>query len=298
MATFNGERWLDEQIDTLATQEDVEVSLVVSDDQSSDGTLDLIASRRDTLCVHVMPPAGRRHGNANRNFLRLIDEAPLGAAAFVAFADQDDVWLRDKLARAVGCLSTLAAQAYSSDVIAFWPDGREHLVRKSRPQRAFDHLFESPGPGCTFVFTREAFLELRQWVAASRTELENLKVHDWSIYAFGRERGWRWHIDDVATMRYRQHGQNEIGANHGSAAIRHRVRNIASGQYRNDVLRLARAIGNQSEPIRLLERLGWLDRLRLMILARECRRNPREAAVLALAFLLTRRDPPEHSSRG
>jgi hypothetical protein len=81
-------------------------------------------------------------GNANRNFQYLVREAPIGQADYVALSDHDDIWLPDKLRRAVDTLTATGADAYSSDVLAFWPDGREQPVVKSQPQRRY-----GPGPG-------------------------------------------------------------------------------------------------------------------------------------------------------
>ena len=150
--------------------------------------------------LHVLPQFDGRFGSTHRNFLRLIREAPLEEAEYVALADQDDVWLPAKLARAVHCLGTLPADAYSSDVTAFWPDGRRQLIRKSQPQRSYDYLFGSAGPGCTFVMPRAVFDGMRDWVIAKIEQIKGIWVHDWLIYGYVRGHGLRWHIDDEPNM--------------------------------------------------------------------------------------------------
>jgi rhamnosyltransferase len=286
LATHNGEPWISEQLASIARQTGVGVSVVASDDCSSDRTRELLLSSPSGIAVTQLPALPHRLGNANRNFLRLIRDAPLGEAHYVALSDQDDVWLPQKLECAVSELIRTGADAYSSNVTAFWADGRERVLAKSGPQRRYDHLFESAGPGCTFVFKRSTFLRLRGWVRDNFEMLQRLKVHDWLIYAFARHHGWRWHIDPHSHMRYRQHACNEMGANSGLRAALSRWKQVRSGQYRDDVLAIAGAIDDQSIVTRSLRELALADRVRLLMLARQCRRDCVEALMLALFFLV------------
>src|SRR5262249_5781043 len=103
MSTFNGARYLEQQIDSIRAQT-VATTLVVRDDGSTDATLRLLgaysASRELALT------RGRNLG-ITRSFFRLLRSAAQGAQ-YVAFSDQDDVWLPTKLQRAVDALSRLA----------------------------------------------------------------------------------------------------------------------------------------------------------------------------------------------
>ncbi|MGH9876181.1 MAG: glycosyltransferase, partial [Nitrososphaerales archaeon] len=139
LATYNGASWINEQIRSVTCQVGVRVSIVASDDYSDDGTCQILkhwAAQTDLL---VLPHASKRFGNANRNFLHLICNAPFNNSDFFAFADQDDIWLPNKVERAIECLVTKGADAYSSDVIAFWPDGRHVPIIRSAPQRQYDY---------------------------------------------------------------------------------------------------------------------------------------------------------------
>jgi rhamnosyltransferase len=285
LATHNCQDWLPEQLASLFRQRDVQVSVVASDDASSDATPVMLQQATQAHELQVLASPAERFGNANRNFLRLIAEAPLGDAQYVALSDHDDVWFDDKLLVAVGSIERLGLDAYSSDVTAFWPDGRRKAVVKSRPQRRFDHLFESAGPGCTFVFRRQRFDELRQWVRAQGPALHDVKVHDWLIYAYARTRGWRWHVDSRPGLLYRQHARNELGANAGLAAARLRLRQVRHGRYRRDILSIAQAVGETGPLVQRLTRLSPWDRVWLALGARSCRRRRGEALALALMFL-------------
>ena len=285
LATHNCEAWLPEQLASLFRQREVKVAVVASDDGSVDATPSILNQAARDHDLHVLASPSERFGNANRNFLRLIADAPLGDAQYVALSDHDDVWFDDKLSSAVGSIERLGLDAYSSDVIAFWPDGTRKAIVKSRPQRKFDHLFESAGPGCTFVFRRQRFDELRQWVRAQGTALHAVKVHDWLIYAYARTHGWRWHIDSRPGLLYRQHARNELGANAGVAAAGRRLHQARDGRYRRDILAIAKAVGEEGLLVQRLRRLSLLDRVSLALRAGDCRRRRREALALALMFL-------------
>lgn len=286
LATYNGERWIREQLDSLSAQECVDLRVIVSDDQSSDGTMRLLSERASALALSILPTQSERFGSANRNFLRLVRDADIGNAEYVALADQDDIWHADKLARAIGRLQANGAAAYSSDFEAFWPDGRKRIIKKSHAQKKFDHLFGSPGPGCTFVFTRALFMEMRVWVTANFSVLSQLWVHDWIMYAYARTHGHSWVIDSVATIRYRQHQSNEIGVNFGLKAVQRRLAVIKEGRYRHNIVIIAELTGTNLDCARALRRLSWSDRFWLIRHADQFRRSLTEVLALRVIFLL------------
>jgi rhamnosyltransferase len=291
MATYNGEGWLSEQLDSIRNQQQVDVRVVVSDDQSADCTLKVLDQYSALLPLTILPVQKDRFGSANRNFLRLIRDADIGEAAYVALADQDDIWHPDKLARAVARLRSDGADAYSSDVEAFWPDGRTAIIKKSYPLKRLDYVFGSPGPGCTFVFTRAIFLNMRDWVTVNFTALSRLWVHDWILYSYARARGFRWIIDNVPTMRYRQHHSNEIGVNFGLKAIQRRLDIVKRGRYRHDIVIISELTKACPECSRALRRLSWRDRLWLIRNAGDFRRSVPEVIALQIIFLLMPNSP-------
>lgn len=287
MATWNAARFIEEQLESVFAQQGVDARLIVSDDASGDETLEILerVATQHPGRVTLLPQGTRRFGSANRNFLRLIAEASVGDDEYVAFCDHDDVWLPWKLGRALDCIRSEGLDAYSSDVIAFWPDGRESLIHKSNAQRDFDYLFESAGPGCTFVLAPRSFSEIRSWIKENFESACDAKVHDWLIYAYARTRGWRWRIDDRPSMRYRQHAANEVGANSGLRALSARWKSVMTGKYRKDVLLIAGLVNDNSWVTKALCRLQATDRLRLALSVRDLRRSNRDRFALAL-FLL------------
>lgn len=284
LATYNGARWLDEQLDSIVKQIGVHVTVVASDDSSTDETVKILERWSANVPVDILPSSNSRFGCAHRNFLRLIRDAEPGDADFFALADQDDLWLPQKLHRATECLSTFNAQGYSSNVVAFWPDRRQQIVNKALSQQPLDYLFESPGPGCTFVLPRLTFLQLKAFVTDEFDRLQEIWVHDWLIYAFVRSRGGLWHIDAQPLMLYRQHSSNEIGVNTGWRAAVKRWKLLRSGKYRRDVLAIAKATNISHPVVNSLRRFNAFDRVMLLLQVRAFRRRFSECLALAVFF--------------
>src|SRR5271155_3390511 len=151
LATFNGVAFLDDQVDSIMEQESCAVDLWVSDDQSTDGTWERMCERSKIDRRISVLPRIERLGSAARNFFRLLIDVDCSACDYVAFSDQDNVWFRDKLALGIQQLGHFGAVGFSSNVVAMWPNGRKKLIRKSQRQRRIVFLFESAGPGCTYL---------------------------------------------------------------------------------------------------------------------------------------------------
>ncbi len=282
MAVCNGRLWLEEQIDSILAQTGVRTRLFISVDPSTDGSGDYCRQRAaDDDRISVL--TGEGPGTATGNFFRLVNDAEVAGFDYIALADQDDHWCDDKLQRAIERLRDSDAQGYSSNVTAVLPDGRRKLIRKDYPQRRWDFLFESPGPGCSFVLTRPLYDDLRANLTGLRNKARALRFHDVYIYAFARANGYRWIIDRESRMLYRQHTGNTLGANLGLKAMRFRLGYILSGQGLGESLRVADAVGAGTSDF--VNRWRRLDRSAVRFLlfsAPECRRRPLDRLYFAL----------------
>lgn len=297
MATFNGRRWIDEQIDSILDQEDVRVNLVVSDDGSDDGTLQRLKERAGVEPrIRVL---ARRDGPAGvaANFLHLFTGVAVPGQQFIALSDQDDVWHRDKLKSQIALLYSTGADVVSSNVTSFDGRGRMRLVVKSRPQRRWDYIFEAAGPGSTYLFTGDMHERLVRILAGLDTS--TFGVHDWLLYALVRAIGGRWVIDARPTVDYRQHGDNIQGEHTGIRAFRSRFANLRSGFYREQFVLTARAVRDAGRPFHDHDWLADLDsmisqlddrslrgRLAIWRRRRDIRRDPHEGLELAAACVL------------
>lgn len=94
MCTFNGERYLSEQLASIAAQSRPPYELVVCDDGSSDGTLRILAAFAEGCVFPVRVVENEQNLHFTGNFLKA---ASLCSGSYVAFCDQDDVWRTDKL---------------------------------------------------------------------------------------------------------------------------------------------------------------------------------------------------------
>lgn len=242
LAAYNGMEWIEEQIDSIFAQKNVDVTLFISVDLSSDGT-DLWVQElvRKSESVYFLP-YGERYGGAGANFYRLIRDVDFTDFDCISFSDQDDIWLEGKLERACTLISSNMCDVYSSDVTAFWTNGKRQLIKKSYPQKKYDHFFEAAGPGCTYVFNSQSATALQQFVQKTTDLADRVSLHDWFAYAFCRVNNFSWFIDDQPLMLYRQHDNNQVGINNGIKAYRKRLNLIKQRWYRKQVKNISELV--------------------------------------------------------
>jgi rhamnosyltransferase len=255
LAAYNGIAYLQEQIDSILLQEGVMVELFISVDISIDGSerwIDEIAL--DDSRIHVLPH-GQKFGGAAPNFFRLFRDVSFNNFDYISLSDQDDIWLPQKLLRAQQVLEGRSAQAYSSNALAFWEDGKTAFICKSQAQTQWDYLFEAAGPGCTYVLKIALAKEIQLVAIEKLGDIAMVGLHDWFIYAYARSKGYRWHIDDQALIHYRQHSQNQVGINSGLKAFVHRARKVSSGWALKQSILIARLIEVENVPF--VKR--WID---------------------------------------
>ncbi|MBD1555168.1 glycosyltransferase [Pseudomonas typographi] len=275
LAAHNGERWLPEQLQSIRNQQGVQVQIYISVDMSDDGTLVCCQGYAEQYRDITLLQPGK-FGSAGRNFFRLIRDVPIDGFDYVAFADQDDVWLANKLRRAVELLCTRQIAAYSSNVIAFWPDGRRQVLNKAQPQVHWDHLFEAAGPGCTYVLTPALAHALRSFVSEKWAALQEVTLHDWLIYAYARQAGWQWFIDPEPGVLYRQHAANQVGANTSIRSALNRWRRIRQGWWFDQISRIATIIDVKEPSPVIAEPIDRRQIRRMLINSRQCRRRLRD----------------------
>lgn len=274
LAAYNGIAYIAEQIESILFQKNVDLQIFISVDQSTDGTEDLLAAWALLDPRLTLLPFGRRFGGAGPNFYRLLREVDLTEFDYLSFADQDDLWHSEKLWRAHGLMKAKNAAGYSSNFTAFWPAGDSRLVNKAWPQRTFDFLFESAGPGCTYVLHSRLAIPLQELVRVADKNLLRVDYHDWLTYAFAKSHNFPWVIDSWSSMEYRQHAHNQIGVNAGWRSFWLRVRKILTGYGFEQSLFIADLVQVSSLPVvqRGL-RGGRLGYLWLAFQARQCRRK-------------------------
>lgn len=205
MATYNGEAYLREQIDSVLSQEGVDLRLVVRDDGSTDATPVILADYAARFPERVSVLAAPARCGASHNFMALLQQP--SRAGYFAFCDQDDVWLKEKLATAISALesSDASVRLYCS-AVSYVDDSLNLLGSSARQMTpSFNNaLVENIAQGCTMVFDAP----LRQTVLQHMPD--NAAMHDWWMYLVAAAFGQVLH-DPVPHMLYRQHGRNVVG---------------------------------------------------------------------------------------
>lgn len=206
LSSYNGEKYLKEQIDSLIAQKcSAKIEILVRDDGSKDSTdqiLDRYQQNGDLIWYK-----GENLG-CGRSFWDLILNS--GDADYYAFCDQDDYWQKDKIEKAVLLLEKENKEKpllYTGNYIAvdkeLKPIKGININTKIKNTTFGDSLIRSLSPGCTFVFNKKACEILRQYSG-------EIDIHDWMAYkiiaGFGKVI-----YDANPYMLYRQHGHNVIG---------------------------------------------------------------------------------------
>lgn len=292
MATYNGIPWIAEQVSSILNQSDVEVELVISDDCSSDNTKAWLESLAKDDSRVILLPNLDRVSSAGKNFYRLIVDANINNCDYVAFADQDDIWLQDKLISHLKIIKEHQADGVSSNVIAFWCDGKEKLIIKSQPQKKWDYLFESAGPGCTFLMTPWLINKVRLQLKGENSVAKDLALHDWLTYAVCRAHGRKWVIDNAPSVMYRQHQNNVVGANSGFKAKLVRLKKLKKNWYRGEVIKICEVSASISESIEIsrllviLRKKNIASQFKFLPYAMQLRRKFTDSFLLIISIVL------------
>lgn len=236
LASYNGRAWLCEQIYSILAQVGVDVFIQIADDASTDGTYELITQEFSENSKISFFSRTHGSGSAGANFRDLLRESNSEGFDYVAFADQDDIWMPQKLCMAIAALRSSGADGYSCGTRSFWPDGRTAEIMQCPVVRAADFLFEGAGQGCTYVMTTHLFSRVSAFCREQYELCERLHYHDWLVYLLARGWGMAWYFDQYTWISYRQHFGNEIGSRGGSRAIFRRLSMIRNGWYRNQIL--------------------------------------------------------------
>lgn len=287
MTAYNGMEWIAEQVASILKQKEIELHLYISIDPSQDDTqkwCENLAKQDNNVTILA---TGQQFGSASPNFFRLLADVDFSSYPYIAYSDQDDIWHLDKLITAVKKLKQTNCDGYSSNVTAFWHEGRELLINKAQPQVTWDYLFESAGPGCTFVMTKKLAQNLQAFIHQHRHEMESIWLHDWFTYAYARAHDYQWVIDEQPTMLYRQHGDNQVGVNKGHKAFRHRMQLVLSGAALKQASLLVTLFHlEKSDFAKKWYKLNRYGIITLMLCAKKCRRKPLDQIFFALSCLI------------
>ena len=218
LASYNGEAYICEQIDSILHQTDECWHLTVSDDGSSDRTpeiLDEYVDRYPDKITRVY--SGRRFGNARDHFFWLIDQCN---ADYMMTCDQDDYWHHEKVQKQLGKLVNMENEFGSGMPLLVFSDQTPTDVHRTPialslmryQNQFFDYfdyrsiLMQNVVTGGAMAFNR-ALAEL----AMRCVDPQQTIMHDWWMAAVAARFGKIVYIDEPLSD-YRQHGTNSVGA--------------------------------------------------------------------------------------
>lgn len=232
LATYNGERFLEDQLESFVRQTITDWVLWVSDDGSSDQTLAILnnfSKKYPSGKVNIIN--GPKTGFAN-NFLSLIRNSAVRAKNY-AYSDQDDVWFDDKLERAINYLNaqTEYLPALYCSRTQYVDENMLHIGYSdinNRPPSFLNAIVQNIASGNTMVFNEVARALLM------RTDKEcGIPLHDWWTYILVTASGGKVFFDQMPSVRYRQHDGNLWGMNTGWTSRAVRMQKLFEGRFQN-----------------------------------------------------------------
>ena len=219
MATYNGARYLGEQIESLFAQTSHDWHLYVHDDGSRDDTVRVLhqyaASHPNKITLLDYPS----QGGACRNFLSMLERVE---APYYMFCDQDDVWMSDKIEKSIRAMQTAENRYGDIPVVVHADlriiDGNKNTLRESffnyaniHPERInhYQEYVQNVVTGSTMLFNHQAR------VSSLRVPAHRATMHDaWVTLRAIADGGIRHTIFEPLVC-YRQHAENVLGAQDG-----------------------------------------------------------------------------------
>ena len=208
LATYNGEKYLKEQLDSLLRQKGVNVKILVRDDGSTDGTVDILDEYKNKGLLDWYTG---EHLNVQKGYLDLLKNAP--ESDYYAFCDQDDVWDDDKLLIAVTELDEMPNEKptmyYCGQRLV---DENLKLITNHKidnTRSPHTNFLISNVAGCTAVFNQKLV------DAVNMATPDFILMHDSWLFKICLALGGTYYADSSCHISYRQHGNNVAGLNKG-----------------------------------------------------------------------------------
>lgn len=232
LSTYNGEKFLEQQLESLVAQQGVETEILVRDDGSGDGTTGILDRWKQKGALSWYASGNMGPG---KSFMNLLQQAP--SSGYYAFCDQDDVWLENKLSLTLEKMKEVEAANPGKPVIVhtdmYVVNENLEVIHGSfwrssglRPDilRTFPYLCVCNGVnGCTILMNGAARgLILEKYVE------QDLIIHDVISALTVSYYGGIIDYVETPTVLYRQHSSNVVGAVQYSkgSAIKGKLRNL------------------------------------------------------------------------
>lgn len=216
MATYNGEKYVAEQIDSILASTYKNIELFIYDDGSKDGTVPILKQYESLHPDKVHVYQNEENLGVTMNFLNAICGT---TTDYIMLCDQDDVWKPDKIAVTLKRMRHMEAQAGKKVPIAVFTDAEVVDAELKTIESSFFGasrlnpkktelprlLMENKLIGCTVMINSA----LRK-IIAGHSLPKRAKFHDWWIALIAASLGKIGYVDQT-TLLYRQHGNNVVG---------------------------------------------------------------------------------------
>ena len=229
LAVYNGEKYLSAQIESILLQNFKDIKIVIRDDGSTDKSVEIINDYCNKYPERISCICGMPTGSAKQNFAELLYNCD---DDYIMFCDQDDVWLPEKVEKTLAAMQSAEGDAQTpvlvhSDLKVVNQDLEEISSSFFEFQRLYQDnltlpklLVQNYVTGCTVMINRA----LKQKCGEIPPECI---MHDWWLALVATLFGKIVCVDD-ATMLYRQHSDNQVGAkaSYGIALIKRKLATI------------------------------------------------------------------------
>ena len=212
LSTYNGEKYLKEQLEPLSEQSYTSFNIIARDDSSTDNTLKILKS----YDIELMPES--ENLGATRSFSALLKYSLESDSQYLMFCDQDDVWKEEKIEKTLIKMKELESKFGDIPLLvhtdlevvdedlrtidkSFW-----HFEQINPNMNAFNRLLmQNTITGCTLMINKK-LAQLAMPIPSDAI------MHDWWLGLVASQFGKIGFVDET-TIKYRQHEKNSIGTN-------------------------------------------------------------------------------------
>jgi glycosyltransferase involved in cell wall biosynthesis len=235
MGTYNGGKYLAEQLDSICSQTFLNWRIIISDDGSSDNTLDIAREYKNKIASdRILIKQGPSTGFAD-NFMSLAEDPDI-KADYYFFSDQDDIWMANKLERAVSCLGAIDTSKpglYGSSSLLC--DEQGVIYGQSNvynfPMNFRNAIIQCVVGGNTLAFNH-SFKKIIEQIKPKK-----VVSHDWWLYQLITAIDGFFYYDKEPSLIYRQHAQSVVGTNTSMVSQIDRLSRVLKGNFKswNDI---------------------------------------------------------------
>ena len=212
LATYNGEKYLNEQIDSIINQTYTNWKLLIRDDGSEDRTLEILKEyeKRDER-ISIL-----RDNKGNLGFVKNFEELLKNSSEeFIMFSDQDDYWLENKIEKYIGVLENLDVEKLKKPLLihsnSFVCDEKLNILKKNFVDSKVALQYGGNGYFFAYFVQGSTTLINRKLIDLGLPFLKSVTLHDRYFHLLVEFFGNRIFIDE-SLIKYRQHRNNKIGA--------------------------------------------------------------------------------------